>query len=657
MSAIIRSLSQRHPLAWLTVFLSALGLGAVFWFASRAPGAAATGGALVFRAGTVVNPARPPAVQLGLFADPVPALGPGPLTGEDTADLGDIEAWSRGAWAQVRPRSLVPAEVERVELVKALEATALYAFVTNHPGSAWTPGLAARLGIHFRHAGEYSKALDLLEGAWGLLGPAESGPARALADEVLGEYVGLLSRVGRLETLSAVLDATEGRVIREEAAAARHALALEARNHMRRNPGKSYRCGTFALGHLAAAWQGGWEPLRALREIPSPAEGFSLGDLRRFAGEQRLDVAVVRWAAPHELVVPSVVHWQAGHYAALVSREGGWVQVVDPTFGGPVLLREDAVRAEASGYFVVPRPLVPAGWAEVDAGTAAQVWGRGYYTAVGDGHDEPTCPPPGKGPGTPGSPGGPGGPGGDGFKATAGKSGGCCGMPQWQVSEPNVNVWLFDTPLAYQPSRGPEVGVNLAYRQRHAAYPYPLTARNFTSVGVLWRLTGRGLVSALGGTLDALHSATVYTEAGAELRFDFGTNALVSARNYFLNATLEILVDAQTNQTGFKLRYPDGATQTYGLVVTNTSGTVYCWALTASKDAHGIGQTISYRPYDPDDGVCILIDQVTDVDGHALSFTYATLGDPSTATPTSSRRSRTGRGAAPSFPTTPTRLI
>ena len=40
------------------------------------------------------------------------------------------------------------------------------------------------------------------------------------------------------------------------------------------------------------------------------------------------------------------------------------------------------------------------------------------------------------------------------------------GMPEWSVSEPYCNLWVKDVPLGYQPAKGPEVALSLAYKQR-----------------------------------------------------------------------------------------------------------------------------------------------------------------------------------------------
>ena len=139
----------------------------------------------------------------------------------------------------------------------------------------------------------------------------------------------------------------------------------------------------------------------------------------------------------------------------------------------------------------------------------------GYFTGVGDPYDSCSTgsgggdPTHGTGPGVKGSAPGAGGfggavsrgvtscsgcggaQGGGASKSSGGSGTGCCGgddssgsgggatapngsgwatrssgMPTWEVSEPYINLWLYDEPLGYQPGIGPRLSFALAYKQR-----------------------------------------------------------------------------------------------------------------------------------------------------------------------------------------------
>src|SRR5436309_2932788 len=42
-------------------------------------------------------------------------------------------------------------------------------------------------------------------------------------------------------------------------------------------------------------------------------------------------------------------------------------------------------------------------------------------------------------------------------------------LPQWQVSEPYLNLWIVDEPLAYKTSSGEVVSFTMAYKQHDVA--------------------------------------------------------------------------------------------------------------------------------------------------------------------------------------------
>src|SRR5215831_6477406 len=90
-----------------------------------------------------------------------------------------------------------------------------------------------------------------------------------------------------------------------------------------------------------------------------------------------------------DFVVPSVVHWKVGHYAAMVRQEGDKYLLEDPTFGNTVWATRQALEAETSGYFLIPPGDLPRGWRSVDAKEGAAVWGKGK---TGSNDSGPTCP-------------------------------------------------------------------------------------------------------------------------------------------------------------------------------------------------------------------------------------------------------------------------
>jgi hypothetical protein len=58
-------------------------------------------------------------------------------------------------------------------------------------------------------------------------------------------------------------------------------------------------------------------------------------------------------------------------------------------------------------------------------------------------------------------------------------------MPIWEVSEPYINLWLFDEPLRYQPALGDRVSFKLTYKQRSEDEDRP-NISDFSNVGPSW---------------------------------------------------------------------------------------------------------------------------------------------------------------------------
>src|SRR5687767_11061293 len=134
-----------------------------------------------------------------------------------------------------------------------------------------------------------------------------------------------------------------------------------------------------------------------------------------------------------EVILPAVVHWKVGHYAALIARDGALLRAEDPTFGTQkVWLSDDALDDESSGYFLVrPGPLPP-GWRTVSDAEAEQVWGKG--TTNKSDPDSTTE-----------------------YDETANPRCKRLGMPTLNVHLLLASVHIEDTPLGYTPPVGPPI--------------------------------------------------------------------------------------------------------------------------------------------------------------------------------------------------------
>src|ERR1051326_5349547 len=256
-------------------------------------------------------------VSFSCLGDPIQPVGSVALNDEDTQALLILRLWAKEQWSKIRPRSVLPDQIEARPVLLAEEAELLYQFTTNYPASPWTSAIQTRLGQHYRDRGRYSLALKLWASAWEATKSAARGPAKEVADTTLGRYLVLLAGLGRYETLGALLSQTEGRLLPFGSDAQVYQKAAEFYLHMGLNPGKSYRCGTYALGRAAEVLYRTNSFGRVLRKVPSPATGFTLQQLSDLCSQLGVAMSPVNWGTNPQLVVPSVIHWRENHYAAI----------------------------------------------------------------------------------------------------------------------------------------------------------------------------------------------------------------------------------------------------------------------------------------------------------------------------------------------------
>jgi len=78
------------------------------------------------------------------------------------------------------------------------------------------------------------------------------------------------------------------------------------------------------------------------------------------------------------IITPEVMHFNLGHFAALVRHEEDKYLLEDPTFTRDVWVTKEKLDGETSGYFLVPAGELSDGWRAVDSTEARSVCGKGY---------------------------------------------------------------------------------------------------------------------------------------------------------------------------------------------------------------------------------------------------------------------------------------
>ena len=294
-----------------------------------------------------------------LFAQPLVWVGTNPPSAEETYEL-------------YQAAGLDEAQAKH-DVIRALEA-----FAQAHSDSAWAPSLEANLARYYRSQGRYSLALLSWEKAWQATKGSDDLHARMVADYTVAEWTQQLSSLGRVDELSRLVAEVNGRQLCSPEFQKKFDQARMATTIMKHEPGLSYRCGTLALYHVAQALkvESDYSPLL---KLDSPTTGFSLARLMELSAQYQLGLVAVKRPAGDQLVVPSVVHWNESHYAAIVAKRDGAYEVIDPTFGHSQWLTAKTINENASGYFMVPTNLVPRDWQAVSSDDAKTVFGKGIF--------------------------------------------------------------------------------------------------------------------------------------------------------------------------------------------------------------------------------------------------------------------------------------
>jgi RHS repeat-associated protein len=495
-------------------------------------------------------------------------------------------------------------------------------FLKEHPGSLYRAALLTCLGLEYYKTAYYSLALEAWNEAWSLAEKTTNVEGRFVADRAVCELAGLYSRLGRMAELEALLKSVENRVF-IGGASERINLAREALWNMENRPEISFRCGPLALQSIRHVLDPQAPSGMEIFNSSSTQRGFSLAQLAELSKKVGLNYHKAFRKTGGAFIVPSVVHWKVGHYAALVRQVGESYLLEDPTFRTSVWATPQALETETSGYFLVPPGPLPDGWRSVDAREGGTVWGKGI--AGNSDPDQYTC-----------------------HNQQTGNCGaqGCTGMAVSTIHLMLVNLQVKDTPLGYVPPIGPPVRFTVRYNQRDYLQPPSFTPSVF---GPKWTHDWLGFITD--NPLTPLADVKYFVEGGgARIFTGFDTNSQTFAPQQY-DQTLLQRIGPDPLASTYEMVYSDGSKKVFGL--RTLSGKVFMtqvvdpagnavsltWEdspsgdkrLTAITDAIGQVTKISYEHTDP-----LLITKVTDPFGRFATFEYGTFqwdNDNNTNTP------------------------
>ncbi|HEV3272526.1 MAG TPA: cysteine peptidase family C39 domain-containing protein, partial [Candidatus Methylacidiphilales bacterium] len=531
---------------------------------------------------------------------------------------------------------------ENAELAKALlifsqrkvrdDYRALEDFLATHPQSAWRISLLTDLGWLYRQTGWYSKSLTVWEQAWAL-GKNETAPrAKAIVDRALSELVVLNARIGRIERLGPLFKEIQGRVMvgssREKIEAAKQGY-----NKMVTEPKEGYRCGPQALETLRQHWDKPVPFSKLINTEPSTAQGTSLTQIYHLAQKISLDLIMAKRTPGSAVLVPSVVNWKVGHFAAIIGQDKGLIHLHDTTFGDDVSISPQALDAESSGYFLVKNQPLPPGWSPVSEEEGKTVWGKGPSATVNTNDNK-------KGP-TDGCP------GGSGDSGDSGDSGGSANMAVYSIYDAVGSLSLDDTPLHYKPAYGPPVDFTVSYSEREMNQPSVFT---YSNLGPLWTFNWLSYITEVnaGVTVNQYLSGggtTSYTGYNGTINAyapDVDTGAVLK----YINSSTS---DSATSNI-YELDMADGSKQIFGLANTATPRQVFLtrtvdpqgnalvyyydsnYRMTSVKDATGLVTTIAYGSTSSSSPAFYQIATVTDPFSRTATLAYTADGDLASST-------------------------
>ncbi len=456
------------------------------------------------------------------------------------------------------------------------DISALASFVSSFPKSRWSAAIFLNMGILQYKNGEFSQVLNDFDRAWDLSKSATTSPATFIRDRAAAEGGRMNARLGNRAWLDQfLLDANKLNISGSAGEVLRH--TREAVSMMHSAPEKSFMCGPFALMNILPADVPA-EIREEIRKPKSTAQGTSLALILGLSKKTGKDYQAAFRSPGAKLVVPAVVHWSVGHFAALVAERDGGVICQDPTFGEDILISSPTVDQEASGYFLVPAGPLPEGWRAVDSAEAATIWGKGIIS----GKREDECRP------------------------CSTKVKACCGSPgmaTYNVHAMLVSLVISDTPVGYSPPYGPQIDFTATYNQRDVAQG--TGNKMYSNLGPQWTHDWLSYVQADAG------SAKVVESGGGYVTFSgFNSSTGHYALNTRTNSKLKLVSAGQYERT-----FPDGSRCVYG----KGDGTGR-YFLTQRVDASGHAAVVAYDAN-------LRISTISDASGQATTFGYASAGD------------------------------
>jgi RHS repeat-associated protein len=207
------------------------------------------------------------------------------------------------------------------------------------------------------------------------------------------------------------------------------------------------------------------------------------------------------------------------------------------------------------------------------------------------------------------------------------------GVPKWYVSEPYINLWIYDQPLTYTTSYGAPVGFGIAHKQRNSR-----SNNKIFNLGPNWESSWLSYAEYSTSGTNVTIGTTYMKLGGGRLYVADGVTP------HFKSASTISKLYSGTNFTGFQISYASGAKETYGYLFNVAANENYA-LLSEQIDAVGHTNLLKYdtisavvrlrQLIDPDNRTntirydTTLTNQISEVEdpyGRKATFSYGTNG-------------------------------
>jgi RHS repeat-associated protein len=493
--------------------------------------------------------------------------------------------------------SRLPSEEENRALLDAMstfvartnrdDVAPLTRFLENFPDGAWAVSLRTELGCEYDRTGWYSKALDSWEQVWRARTTIEPSEAFLALHRAGSHLANLYARLGRMSELYELLPGLD-QLSPTGANADRVRSAKDGLWSMEHTPEISFRCGPLALNRIRFQQNPTNGYPAAILNSKSTTNGMSLAEIAGLAAELGMNYQMAFRAPGAELILPAVVHWKVGHYAALIRERNGLCLTQDPTFGDDAWISEPALDHEGSGYFLVRSGPLPHGWRSVPEGEGRTVFGKGTTQSSNPDATTPydnTLKD-------------------DGSERSATETPKAPCMASWDAHLMQASQEIIDTPVGYRPPFGPPIFTTVRFVQRQ---------NERFSDAYHWTHNWQGMLYD-----DALNAfANVWIKVGG------GWLTFVPDQtdtNIFHCQMRDPGILVRTSATNYVWQFPDGTRRIYSTSSLTNNGTLRYVSLTGIEDAVGNHVSIGLNEF-------ARVETVTDPLGQVTQFFYE-LPDP-----------------------------